>query len=352
MKIVSHIHRCSRRAFSLIELMVAMGILSILMLMLTVLLDQVQESWRYSESRLSQFREARVAFDIVTKNLGQASLNTYWDLEDEDGDGLVDRYFRTSELHFLNMEARDLGGTATQEPVGHAVFFQAPLGFSSEYRNLNNLFNGRGYFVAFGSDVNFRPSFVRSAEKFRYRLFEFRPPAEANQIFEDGAQERLQGESQIFSEWFRQGIDGIGSGDFEDHLNPLAENIVTLIVSPRDSLSSSTGGGRSDTFSEIAPNYVYDSNENVTTGDNLQSPTAQQVPPLVRVTMVAIDETSAVRLEDGTTRPAIVDNNLFRNTANYEQDLETLVEYLNEEEINHKVFSSMVMLRSGKWSEF
>ena len=90
----------------------------------------------------------------------------------------------------------------------------------------------------------------------------------------------------------------------------------------------------------------------MTTGDNLQSLTAQQVPPLVRVTMVAIDETSAVRLEDGTTRPAIVDNNLFRNTANYEQDLETLVEYLNEEEINHKVFSSMVMLRSGKWSEF
>ncbi|MEQ1840764.1 MAG: prepilin-type N-terminal cleavage/methylation domain-containing protein, partial [Verrucomicrobiales bacterium] len=73
-----------RRAFSLIELMVAMGILSILMLMMTVLLDQVQKSWRYSESRISQFREARVAFDLMTKNIGQASLNTYWDLADKD----------------------------------------------------------------------------------------------------------------------------------------------------------------------------------------------------------------------------------------------------------------------------
>ena len=64
------------RAFSLIEMMVAMGILSVLMLMLTVLLDQVQQSWRYAESRISQFREARVAFDLNAKNIGQASLNT------------------------------------------------------------------------------------------------------------------------------------------------------------------------------------------------------------------------------------------------------------------------------------
>lgn len=61
-----------KKAFSLIELMVAMGILSVLMLMMTLLLDQVQETWQYSESRISQFREARVAFDLMSKNIGQA----------------------------------------------------------------------------------------------------------------------------------------------------------------------------------------------------------------------------------------------------------------------------------------
>lgn len=131
------------KGFSLIELMVAMGILSVLMLMLTMVLDQIQSSWRSAESRISQFREARVAFDLMTKNLSQASLNTYWDLKDENSDGLVDGYFRTSELHFEVMPASKLGATGTQEPVGHAVFFQAPLGFSTEYPNLNNLFNGR-----------------------------------------------------------------------------------------------------------------------------------------------------------------------------------------------------------------
>ena len=135
------------KAFSLIELMVAMGILTVLMLMMTLLLDQVQDSWRFSESRISQFREARVAFDLMSKNISQASLNTYWDLRDDDNDGIVDQYLRTSELHFAVFDAeRELRGKAGgQEPVGHGIFFQAPLGYSDDFRNLNNLFNAVGY---------------------------------------------------------------------------------------------------------------------------------------------------------------------------------------------------------------
>ncbi len=341
--------KSTSKGFSLIELMVAMGILSVLMLMLTVLLDQVQESWTRSESRISQFREARVAFDLMTKNISQASLNTYWDLEDEDSDGLVDRYFRTSELHFATMDASKLGNAGSQEPVGQAVFFQAPLGFSSTYRNLNNLFNGRGYFVTYGGDEKFRPSFVEAAERFRFRLMEFRPPAESNQVFEDGAEERNGGDPQLFTQWFKQGLD-VGDGNFEYHLNPLAENIIMLIVSPRDSLTSGSAAGRSETFSEIAPDYKYDSNEPKEGAESF----SQQVPPLVRVTMVAIDEGSMVKLENefGTAKPEIVDEGLFKNTDKYEEDVQVLINSLNEQQINHKVFSSMVMLRSAKWSKY
>tara|TARA_R110002096_G_scaffold273001_1_gene466793 strand:- start:2772 stop:3812 length:1041 start_codon:yes stop_codon:yes gene_type:complete len=340
-------YRKKRAGFSLIELMVSMGILTVLMYMLTILLDNVQKVWVSSESRIGQFREARVAFDLLSKNLGQASLNTYFDLEDEDGDGLVDQYYRTSELHFVTMDALGLDVTGEQKPVGHAVFFQAPLGFSTAYRNLNNLFNGRGYFVAFGGDKNFRPSFVKSAERYRFRLMEFRPPAEANQIFEDGGTERAAGEPQEFTEWFRQAATLPGdSGGFEDHLNPLAENIVTLIISPRDSLIGSSGG-RKNTFSEIAPNYKYDSNDS---SDGFAG-FAQQVPPLVRVTMVAIDEVSAIRLEDGDQLPEVIPSELFRVTSNYEKDIAALSIELDEKRINYKIFSSMVMLRSAKWSD-
>jgi uncharacterized protein (TIGR02599 family) len=337
------------KGFSLIEMMVSMSILSVLMLMLTVLLDQVQKSWRYSESRISQFREARVAFDLMTKNIGQASLNTYWNLKDDDKDGLFDGYYRTSELHFIALDADTLGGSANQKPVGQGVFFQAPLGFSGQYRNLNNLFNGRGYFVAFGSDKKFKPSFVDSEDRYRFRLMEFRPPAEDNQIFEDGRGEREKGESQIFDAWFKQSLGGIGEGDFESHLNPIAENILTLVISPRDSLEVSSAS-RKATYSRIAPNYRFDSNSS----EEGFSEFSQQVPPLVRVTMVAIDEAAAVRYSDsGGTMPAELMaplSGLFKNTDSYNDDIQRLTDALNELKVSHKVFSSMVMLRSAKWS--
>jgi len=338
-----------RKAFSLIELLTAMGILSILMLLLTVLLDSIQKSWSYSESRISQFREARVAFDLMTKNISQATVNTYWDLLDEDNDGLVDGYYKTSELHFKVMQSDLLGRAGDQTPVGHAVFFQAPLGFSSQYRNLNNLFNGRGYFVAWGSDERFRPSFLNQQvdPSYRFRLFEFRPPAESNQVFQDGAEYRERGERQQFERWFRQEMN-IGEGRFEDHLNPLASNIICIFISPRDSLGARTSASRQDTFSRIAPRYTFDSND----ADDEFEVFAQQVPPLLRITMVAIDETSAVRLDDEAPRqmPELVLPNSFTQTDRYDADVQALVESLNERGINHKVFSSVVMLRSAKWT--
>lgn len=339
--------RPALRAFSLIELMVAMGILSVLMLMLTVLLDQVQRSWRFSESRISQFREARVAFDVMTKNISQASLNTYWEVRDDDNDGIYDGYYRNSELHFLTVDAQTLGGSQTQQPLGQAVFFQAPLGFSSDYRNLNNLFNGRGYFVAFGGDRRFRPSFVNAAERFRFRLMEFRPPAEANQVFADGMEERAQNQPQVFNGWFKQALS-VGEGDFEAHLNPLAENILTLVVAPRDSLEVGATS-RDQTFSRIAPDFRYDSNDASSGREDF----AQQVPPLVRVTMVAIDEAAATRFENGSSMPAeLVSalNGVFRRTENYAADVQQVSQALNNLNVSHKVFSSLVMLRSSKWS--
>ncbi len=337
-----------RHGFSLIELMVAMGILSVLMLMMTVLLDQVQKSWRYSENRIGQFREARVAFDIMTKNIGQAAMNTYYDLIDTDEDNSPDEYVKTSELHFATMEASKIGGSTDATLTGHAIFFQAPLGFSTRFRNLNNLFNGRGYFVAHGSDIRFRPSFVKSEPKYRYRLMEFRPPAESNQIFEDGIEEREADQPQAFTKWYNQ-TGSAGDGSFEEFLNPLAENIVTLVIAPRDSIEVADGD-RKETHSEIAPDYFFDSN-------TIIKKYAQQVPPLVRVTMVALDESNAVQLQaqSGAEQPSEVVsalNGLFKKTDEYDADVIKMVDALNEERINHKVFSTLVMLRSAKWSTF
>ncbi|MDF2375688.1 MAG: Verru_Chthon cassette protein C [Verrucomicrobiales bacterium] len=340
-----------KKAFSLIELMVAMGILSVLMLMMTLLLDQVQETWQYSESRISQFREARVAFDLMSKNIGQASLNTYWDLKDEDRDGIVDQYFRTSELHFTVFDAaKELAGKAgSQQPVGSGIFFQAPLGYSDNYRNLNNLFNAVGYFVAWGDDRNFRPSIIRSEPETRFRIFEFRPPAEANQVFADGAEERNMEvrTDQIFDKWYSQSVSGLEDQlTFEQYLNPLAKNVVTVVVSPRESISDDLGN-REDSFTRIASNYVFDSND--------PSPArvrfTQQLPPLVRITMIAIDESGGARLEsEGEEAPQLFPETLFQNVSRYESDLQEATTALSERNLNYKIFSTLISIRSAKWS--
>ena len=184
---------------------------------------------------------------------------------------------------------------------------------------------------------------------------EFRPPAESNQVFQDGQDERAAGEPQVFDQWYKQAL-GVGDGNFESHLNPLAENIIALIVSPRDSLEDPTST-RGETFSKIAPNYDYNSNYQDTGGAAADefSAYSQQVPPLVRLTVVAMDETSAVRNDNGAGEPTAIETalgGLFLKTEDYTRDVETLSSRLNADDtkVNHKVFSSLVMLRSAKWS--
>ncbi|MCB1062209.1 MAG: Verru_Chthon cassette protein C [Verrucomicrobiae bacterium] len=324
-------------AFTLVELLVSMSILSVLLLLLSQLLSQVQQTWNFAEGRVSQFREARVAFDIITKNLSQASLNTYLDY-DYDSNNKVKNYKRQSELHFLTIEGKDLGRTSAGEITGHAIFFQAPLGFSDAYRNLNNLFNARGYYLSYGDDERFKPSIVKSDPKYRFRLMEYRPPSEENFIYIDGDDERKLDRPVKYTEWFRHDIDKFSI--------PLAENVIALVISPRDTLEEA-GENKRDTYSRIARDYLFDSNEH--TDPNFR----QQIPPLVRVTMVVIDDPAAIRLEaqeSGSGQmPDLVSSSLFRETSRFDEDVETLKEDLSEKSINHKVFSTMVALRGSKW---
>ena len=98
----------SATGFSLVELLVSMTILTAIMLLFVGILDQTQKTWNYAEGQISQFREARVAFDLMTKSISQATLNTYYEQVDKNGDGVPEDYIPKSELHFITMRAEDL----------------------------------------------------------------------------------------------------------------------------------------------------------------------------------------------------------------------------------------------------
>lgn len=332
--------RKSRRGFTLPELLVAMTVLSVLLLLLSELLNQVQRTWTFSENRISQFREARVGFDLITKNMSQAALNTYWeaDRDDENG-GQVQRYKRHSELHFVTDQAQEMDLDVDGKVFTHGLFFQAPLGFSEKYRNLSALYNARGYYVVFGHDERYKPTFVNAERKYRFRLMEYRPPAEENQVYNDGDEERYASPAKdvVYDQWYNYQSD--------QFTHPLADNIVALVVSPRQSIADA-GAAASNASDEIAPDYKFDSNE-------APEKFRQQVPPLVHLTMVAIDESSAVRYENNDTVPeqiASVIAGKFRSVSSYESDIAAMEEAFRASKINYRVFSSMVAIRSSKWS--
>jgi uncharacterized protein (TIGR02599 family) len=331
------------RAFTLIEMMAAMAVMAVILVVLMSMTDQVRRTLRQTTGKVEQFREAREGFEAMTRRLSQATLNTYWDY---DNVMVPTRYVRQSELRFLSGPASDILGTPGSP--GQAVFFQAPLGFAAgvaEAEGLENLLNTWGFFIEFGHDRDDRPAIITDAvapPKYRFRLCEFMEPANEFRLYRHtsgaapgGAPVNL---AYTGREWFRTGLAK------QPPVRPvrvLAKNIIALVVLPK------LAAEEDPSESQLAPDYLYDS----TTGrpDPATNP-KNQLPPILQVTMVAIDEASAIKLENGPTAPALIPAGLFANAARFHDDLAALEQALAGRRITYRVFTSNVSIAGAKWS--
>ena len=104
-------------AFTLVELLVSMTVLIILVGILASLLHASQSLLASTTSQIQKFQEAREAFEVVTRRLSQATLNTYLDYFDQSGNARTAantstfvpfQYGRQSELRFISGDARTL----------------------------------------------------------------------------------------------------------------------------------------------------------------------------------------------------------------------------------------------------
>lgn len=354
----------SRLAFTLVEVLVSMTVLLVLLLISAQVIGTVQSTWSASNARIGQFREARTAFDIITRNLSQATLNTYIDyehiyLKDGQSTGVASnkeqKYIRKSDLRFVCGPTAGLlpqsGGPANSP--GQAVFFQAPLGVAHDpaYVGLDRLLCGRGYFVQYVSDAFFRPTILPAGlPRYRYRLMEFSPPAEQNMIYSDDK-----------NAWFEKaGVQEVEEENPVDRglTRPVADNIIALIISPQ--IESDPITQREPT--SIAPDFEYDSIDvgsaaGLVTGGGIAAQGTQHLlPPLVRVVLVAIDEKSADRISqsDSSGTPPFGEkiSDMINNSdaENLNKTLEGVAEELRLRRINYRIFSTTVVLRGAKWS--
>ncbi|MCE9611795.1 MAG: Verru_Chthon cassette protein C [Chthoniobacter sp.] len=359
--------------FTLVEVMVSTAILMLLLIILFAVTNQTSNSLRYTRGKIEQFREARAAFETITSKVSQATLNTYWDYG-FDSSGLPSRYERRSELRFISGQQKDLLGTGTGgSRLSHAVFFHAPLGLvdaaSPQYHGLEGLLNIWGYYVELNSDKNFRPAFINSApvkppERFRFRLMELMLPSERLSTY--GYTTGISGGipsavSYQGKDWFRDAVSGTPAAS-----RPVAENIVALIVTPRLSKRDEQeikGSSTELDTSPLAPRYTYDSaltmNDGQTTSDPRTNP-KNQLPPILQITMVAIDEVSAARLNlTATSGDVFKLSNKFADTSKYTKDLvinptgavdASLENALISKRVSYRVFTTNVPIRAAKWS--
>jgi len=326
--------------FTLVELLVAVAILAMIVGLLLTMVSQTSKTWKSTSGKIEQFRDARVAFDAITRKLGQATLNTYYDYDNPTN---PTSYMRQSELRFLCGPADTIiGGLASNKP-SMAVFFQAPVGFATNSTNslLQNTLNTWGYFVEYASDANNRPDFLNGGvpkARERYRLMEFMEPTESLSVYNYTTNRSYAG-----TDWVS---NSLALPEETRPVHVLAENVIALILLPKLAPGDMTN---KYTASSLAPDYVY-SSANTNQTDPYINP-HHQLPPVVQVTMIAVDETSFVRypgyLQDITNQYG----SLFQDSSMLTNDLSTLQKSLSSHKINYRVFTTDVMIKEATWSK-
>ena len=365
----------SNACFTLVELLVSMAILTLLLVMMASIVNQTSSMWSNTRGKIEQFREARDGFEAMTRRISQATLNTYWDYEDAShnvrtpltsGSFTPARYARQSELRFISGPSNTSGGTTgllssgTGVYLTHSIFFQAPLGVvdnSTSYGGLQYLLNTWGYYIEYDSDNKFRPSFVNIQPRNRFRLMELIQPSEAMSLYTytSGSATATQKRS---GNWYTDALNAT-----TPPVHVLAENIIALVILPK--LSSSDEKAGSYTDDSLAPKYIYNSTGYEAAGTAALSTVSDknlnprnQLPPVVQVTMVAIDEASAGRMTDADNVALQQElDNLFVDASIFSANLKmtssgdnSLEAYLIKKKINYRIFTTNVSIKGAKWS--
>ncbi len=383
--------------FSIIELLVSVAVLSLVMVLVFQMLERTQISFKKARDSVSEYKDARNGFDAITRRLSQATLNTFWQVT-KNSANVATKFQRESDLHYVSGPAATLLGPSPAnagERTTHAMFFQSPTGYSEvvarnginannlQYGNFSNLLNGWGYFVEFGTDTIDRPQYLNSLDnaprpRARFRLMEFSQVSERLQIYAEQLRSRNSGlATPVINRWFLNDTSyGVNfsenyvvkpsdqnsnaANNIHRTTRLIAENIIALVILPAESLAANFRD-------QLAPNYYYDtrawqgSNSGMVGGQALVDKTRHVLPPIVDVTMVAVDEADfrkVTQIEgiDSVSGFSKVNftKDLFRVAKNYDRDLETLRTNLTNRrpEIKFRIFRASVRLRESKWGGF
>lgn len=136
----------------------------------------------------------------------------------------------------------------------------------------------------------------------------------------------------------------------------MADNVIALIILPK---LAEKDRDKPTEVGSLAPEYQYDSwriiKQDAGAAGTANAVRDNKLPPIVQIVMVAIDETSALRLARNNIPDwTIRDRQLFtkiKDDADLLADMAELEARLQKDKINYRVFSTDVVMRSSKWSK-
>ncbi|MFN0078457.1 MAG: Verru_Chthon cassette protein C [Prosthecobacter sp.] len=360
-----------RAAFSLVEILVAMAITSLLLVLMAQMLSSTQLVWKNTRSSVGSFREARNAFETISRRVSQATLNAYWGYNDPAAPTF---YQRQSELHFVSGPAQVLLPLQPLSP-GHALFFQAPLGIaeSADVQRLEDTLNTIGYWVAFGSDLDQRPAWLREdtvthPERRRFRLMEFRPPTEQLDLYRMVDDPAATGKKKPWIEvqttkgtlyqWFNNFLIA--------HSHPIADHIFAIFIEPLNPVPVLPASGTAPPPSaSLAPDYHYDSRRHQWAVDARANVSRHQMPPRLQLTLLALDEDTWLPLtQEQATQHAealtkLMQEKIFQGLKGApteeklreqtKADLQLLDTELRKIGLRSRTFTAVVNIRAAKW---
>lgn len=129
------------RAFSLLELLTAMAVLSILVLLLASITTQISETWIRGEGHIQKRRNSRAILDYISSDLRSACVPP-----------VMPASSTQSTIQFVLNPPTGLPSTILNPS---ALFWTAPVATTTTYGNLAEI----GYFVRYGTDSNGQPTF-------------------------------------------------------------------------------------------------------------------------------------------------------------------------------------------------
>ena len=207
-------------------------------------------------------------------------------------------------------------------------------------------------------DASVRPAFLNALSSIpsrtRFRLLEMDEPSENLSVYAADT-------TATRHEWFLIPMR------VPAQRRVVADNVIALVILPKLSPADQQAGSYPDyclakNYANGKYDYTYDSTQ-VNSADGTLNP-HNQLPPLLQISLVAIDENSAARLgSEGSQALLNKLNALFLDASKMEQDLRrdasaypaigsdpSLEAYLIRNRIGYRIFTTNVSIKGAKWS--